>query len=76
MPISIGLIPASKASNIATKAIKTISIAPTFKASFKPSVVPEAIASTALTYGDFSEWVFTVPSVSGVEVSGRKSFAR
>ncbi len=71
---SSGPMPPRIASNIATKAINTISIAPTFRASCRPSVVPVAAASIAFTYGDFSRLVWTVPPVSGLLTSGRKSF--
>ena len=62
---------------MATKAMNTISMAATLSASRRPSVVPAAAASMALTYGDFSDCdLHACRAVSGVLVSGRNSLAR
>ena len=58
----------------ATSARNEISIAPTFSARCRPSLVPRPAASTRLT-SVFSTCSFTVPSVSGCSVSGTNSLA-
>src|SRR5262249_30627467 len=60
-----GLILARIASNIATNAMNTMSMAATLRASLRPSEVPLAAASITFTYGDFSAFMWTVPLVTG-----------
>ena len=57
----------------ASSARNAISIAPTLRQSFIPSLAPAAAASTPLTHG-LSTWARTVPRVSGSPSSGNSSF--
>ena len=54
---------------MANNAKNAINIAPTFSASFSPSLVPAAAASSTLTESLWNLFS-TEPSVSGVSVSG------
>src|SRR5690554_5584893 len=67
------LIHPKKPLNIASNAMNANNIAPTFKASVKPTPAPDAAASMPFALV-FSTSIFTEPAVTGTSVSGYNIF--
>ena len=71
---SAPLMPAIAPFRMPTRATKTSTMAPTCRATFRPSLVPRAAASITLPSRS-TDWVGMRPMVSGCSVSGSKILA-